>query len=93
MCLGRISLRIFGYSAPTHNITHHYEINDKEWEIGGFHSDSAAETSLLECDNVSLVEMFPSSSGSNVLLDTAFHSRRLEYSKINKNNSQCYQFV
>jgi len=93
MCLGRISLRFFGYPAPTHHISYHYEMKEKEWGIGGFHSDSAAETSLLDCDTVSLVEMFPSSSGSNVLLDIASHPRRLEYSTINNNNSQCYQFA
>jgi hypothetical protein len=68
-------------------------MNDKEWEIGGSHSESAAETSLLECATVSLVEMFPSSSGSNVLLDIVSHPRRLEYATINKKNSQFYQFV
>jgi hypothetical protein len=58
-------------------------MKDKEWEIGGSHRDSAAETSLLERDSASLVEMFPSSSGSNVLLDIVSHPRRLEYSTIN----------
>ena len=63
MCLGRISLRIFGYPAPAHNISYHYEMNDKEWEIGGSKIDGAAEKILLECDTESLVEMLPSSPG------------------------------
>jgi len=93
MCLGRISLRIFGYPGPAHHISCHDEMKDKEWEVRGSHSDSAAETSLLVCDTASLVEMFPSSSESKVLLDIVFHPTRLEYAMINNNNSQCYQFV